>query len=794
MPLVLKHAALKISRLLLSAVALFAVALFFTEFVLAQEKEPIAFTGHGAFFDSAGNQVVPTEEFIRKAFAWYRDDLLPRVPAEKRNSYSRQLAAANERLGLTGREQLILESRAVDWLMENAERQSDDFRKQGKLNALRYVLQFELPKNPEDKFGTYTKPIDTRRELLDEMKKFGFGPENITVLSATANFGQLYTTECSQNGVPIPPPIGVMDPAGLTGWKSQGFIPTNELFLQNTVVEVMTFQSSSPEGMCIALPRSNDPTGNQIALDGIICLGKNPSPLSGKSTVCFWDNQKNGTTFTFTKGTQIPIGFIDPSLPPLNPFGFFMSGGVQLTSPGAGMCTDCHAGQNPYIVHPRNPSPQKPFGQSQNTAAETTLGKLNKAPLNLPTFGVTKYDPLVAASWPQNIKSLTDIYAPQACGGCHTGGGGTGGRLPHLSTELPGFCGLVFLQAVQVGTPHSMPQFNPGSAAGEVDVQALMKLSTNPADPGPFDPATFCGMGPTAGPANRGDPHLTTTNDVHFDFQASGEFTALKGEDAPFELQTRQTPVLTSFTPGANPYTGLASCVSLNTAVALQIGKRRVSYQPAGNGGPGERKLELRIDGKLVILKRGSVGLGQGNSISANGGGSLTFGMSDGTKIIVTPNFWSSQGYWYMDIEVIGTSAVAGIMGHIADGEWLPRGGDGSNFGAMSASLSDRFTILNRKFADSWRVTNQTSLFDYPAGMTTRDFTDENWASEGADCSVSKVQAPKAQEGTSRDVAERLCGKIKDKAVREECIFDVMVTGEPGFATLHAKSLKLRGL
>ena len=89
----------------------------------AQDDEPIAFIGHGAFFDSAGNQIVPTEEFIRGAMAWYRDDLLPRVPAEKRETFLRQEEMAGRSLGLTGREQLVLESRTVDWLMENAEKE-----------------------------------------------------------------------------------------------------------------------------------------------------------------------------------------------------------------------------------------------------------------------------------------------------------------------------------------------------------------------------------------------------------------------------------------------------------------------------------------------------------------------------------------------------------------------------------------------------------------------------------------------------------------------------------------------
>ena len=86
---------------------------------------------------------------------------------------------------------------------------------------------------------------------------------------------------------------------------------------------------------------------------------------------------------------------------------------------------------------------------------------------------------------------------------------------------------------------------------------------------------------------------------IHYDFQSAGEFVALKNSDTGFELQARQSPVQTTFTPPANPYTGLASCVSLNTAVAVRVGKHRVTYQPSpGSEGKADR-MQLRIDGTM---------------------------------------------------------------------------------------------------------------------------------------------------------------------------------------------------
>jgi lysyl endopeptidase len=68
------------------------------------------------------------------------------------------------------------------------------------------------------------------------------------------------------------------------------------------------------------------------------------------------------------------------------------------------------------------------------------------------------------------------------------------------------------------------------------------------------------------------------------------------------EILTRQTPIATIFNPGPNPYTGLATCVSLNTAVAARVGAHRVTYQPNFSGVPDPSGLQLRVDGVLTTL------------------------------------------------------------------------------------------------------------------------------------------------------------------------------------------------
>jgi hypothetical protein len=54
-------------------------------------------------------------------------------------------------------------------------------------------------------------------------------------------------------------------------------------------------------------------------------------------------------------------------------------------------------------------------------------------------------------------------------------------------------------------------------------------------------------------PATSGDPHITTVNGVHYDFQSAGEFTLLKGEG--LEVQARQRPIQTTTPLPPNAHT-----------------------------------------------------------------------------------------------------------------------------------------------------------------------------------------------------------------------------------------------
>jgi len=289
--------------------------------------------------------------------------------------------------------------------------------------------------------------------------------------------------------------------------------------------------------------------------------------------------------------------------------------------------------------------------------------------------------------------------------------------------------------------------------------------------------------------AHEGDPHLTTVNGVHYDFQGAGEFVVLR-DYGGLEIQTRQAPIATTFNPGADPHDGLAPCVSLNTAVAAQVGQHRVSYEPNLSGVPDPSGLQLRVDGTLTTLGPQGIDLGDGGRIvkSAAPGG-LEIDFPDETAAFVTPAWWASQSKWYINLDISHTPALEGVLGVIAPGGWLPALPDGTPMGPMPGPLHQRYVDLYQRFADAWRVTDITSLFDYAPGTSTDTFTLRSWPLEKPPCVLPRV---KPVEPATQVVAERACSRIRAKNMHNDCIFDVVVTGNPGFADTYNLSQEIQ--
>ncbi len=104
--------------------------------------------------------------------------------------------------------------------------------------------------------------------------------------------------------------------------------------------------------------------------------------------------------------------------------------------------------------------------------------------------------------------------------------------------------------------------------------------------------------------------------------------------------------------------------------------------------------------------------------------------------------------------------------------------------GPLPQTSHDRYVGLNQKFGDAWRVTDANSLFDYASGTSTSTFTNRSWPPERPPC---EVPGTTPAEPIAENLARAACQAVRG-GENANCVYDVMVTGNPGFAPTYALS------
>lgn len=255
-----------------------------------------------------------------------------------------------------------------------------------------------------------------------------------------------------------------------------------------------------------------------------------------------------------------------------------------------------------------------------------------------------------------------------------------------------------------------------------------------------------------------GDPHLLTFDGARYDFQAAGEFVLTRASSNDLEVQVRQTT-----------FPGLPD-VSINSGAAMNVSGDRVGIYSGPDG------LTLRINGAETPPVASEMALPRGGKVTFRDQG-LTVRWPDGATFDADP-----IGQWGIRIDV-GVPAgrkgtLEGLLGvydgdpandvAVRDGDVLP--------------LPAPFDTLYPKFADSWRITQENSLFDYAHGQTTASFTDRTKPSR----EITSDSVP------NRTTAELICRRagVTDSQVLANCTLDVGLTGQAAFADDAARSQK----
>ncbi|RIJ77023.1 hypothetical protein D1871_08610 [Nakamurella silvestris] len=251
-----------------------------------------------------------------------------------------------------------------------------------------------------------------------------------------------------------------------------------------------------------------------------------------------------------------------------------------------------------------------------------------------------------------------------------------------------------------------------------------------------------------------GDPHIQTQDGTAFSTQLVGEFVAREGDDG-HDIQVRTVPM-----PGRTD-------VSLVGAVAVSTGDHRITVT-------SHPTVEVRIDGKLQKPPEEftQVDLSDDATVGVWAAGSRE-DMSQ--RLFTVAVLWPDLS----DVHLF----VSPVYGITMATQW-PEGSSARGLlGDANGEVADDLTIrggaltLNSEiFAESWRIAAEESLFDYRDGENTETWTQLAFPFTDA----------AAIAGVRRE-AEQSCAAIgsSNRHALDACIFDVSVTGDPGFVLGH---------
>ena len=270
-----------------------------------------------------------------------------------------------------------------------------------------------------------------------------------------------------------------------------------------------------------------------------------------------------------------------------------------------------------------------------------------------------------------------------------------------------------------------------------------------------------------AGPARAmegrawGDIHVQTLDGATYDFQAAGEFVASRSTAGDLEVQLRLES------------TGFSSYVSIVTAVAVLVDTSRASVALG-------REPMLSVDEQPVTLAPGDgLDLPDGGHIERSEQGYEVF-WRDGSSLFIKVGKGHLNAF--LRPALTRRNTLSGLFGNFI-GSALDDVDAAAAIGALGSGtgsgLHPGVAELARSllFDDDsgWLVAQQTSLFEYAPGQSTRTFRKPTPKRE-----ASVAGLPASWRRQARAACEE--AGVTDRDLLEACIVDVGYTRDESFA------------
>ena len=272
-------------------------------------------------------------------------------------------------------------------------------------------------------------------------------------------------------------------------------------------------------------------------------------------------------------------------------------------------------------------------------------------------------------------------------------------------------------------------------------------------------PIGYSAMGPSPASGSgcgsgTGDIHFATLNGLRYDLQAVGEFVASQDPTGRVKIQIRLEPYYDS------------RSVSACTAVAALVDGVKVAVHL-------KPQPQVYLNGQPAQLVPGrGMRVGKAGGVTFTGDAWL-ISWPDGTGASI-----KSRGA-YFDLIVQAGSSAGKLVGLLGKGGGDSRGDLVSRDGVVLATGFST-TELYGHFAESWRISQNDSLFHYAAGESTATFTDRSFPHQNV--TVASL------EPGARAEAERVCraAGITAPAALRDCTLDFAVTGDRRFLSSAA--------